>query len=378
MGAAMHFVDWCSQVLARVAIAVDASPERQLHGLMELEMDQAVWGETLPLSPGFHGSPAWEAVHYAVSALASVGLVSTDSMQSHVELTEAGRWAAKDPTDLWAGICSGVELDATAEALVGAVNRLSMIADNDYARVVRVEQVRPGQLLPDLDGPDAFGRLRVAAKYLDDHKLANCRPRMGAGGAVMDIEATYRGLVWETKRGWTVGTRFIDSLRAAKETANVDFKREVHTNSKDDKAELIKDILALANTPVSGASRWLIIGFEPKAYAYFGPPDRRITQEHLEDLLSEYTVPTVRVRYDRVDYRDGLVGQLEVLREPYDLPYQVKKSLHGATPKKWIEEEQVYIRHTSHSALADVDDIDDLRDEAERARQWRASQTTPS
>jgi len=65
----------------------------------------------------------------------------------------------------------------------------------------------------------------------------------------------------------------------------------VHTNTPDEKAELIKDILALANTHASGR-RWLIIGFDPKTHTYSGPPDAKLTQDHLEQLLSPYGRPS--------------------------------------------------------------------------------------
>jgi hypothetical protein len=87
------------------------------------------------------------------------------------------------------------------------------------------------------------------------------------------------------------------------------------------KAEFVKDIIGLVNTKASGR-RWMIVGFDDKTREFHGPPDPRVTQNRIEQILAEYSTPNVEVRYQVVDYRAGRVGKLEVLRDARKLPPQ--------------------------------------------------------
>ena len=67
-------------------------------------------------------------------------------------------------------------------------------------------------------------------------------------GRNLHCYVTYRGFVWEKRRGFTLESRFIDDLVAEWETTSVDFKRQLSLDTMDHKAEFIKDVLSLANT----------------------------------------------------------------------------------------------------------------------------------
>ncbi len=87
-------------------------------------------------------------------------------------------------------------------------------------------------------------------------------------------------------------SRWLDQLVSEWETTSVNFKRDLETKTADQKAELVKDVLGLANTQASG-QRWMIIGFEDKTRVYRGPPNPKLNPDHLEHLLSQYTAPMV-------------------------------------------------------------------------------------
>ena len=89
----------------------------------------------------------------------------------------------------------------------------------------------------------------VSAKTLDRLRLISWTPTIG-----MHFTAyiTYRGLARLLKRDFTIVSQEIDELLKEWETTSVEFKREVRTDTADEKAEFIKDILALANTQASG------------------------------------------------------------------------------------------------------------------------------
>lgn len=177
------------------------------------------------------------------------------------------------------------------------------------------------------------------------------------------LQPTYLGLVWETRRGFTLDSQHIDELVAEWETTNVDFKRELNLSSNDEKAEFVKDVLGLATTKSSGR-RWLIIGFHPKTREYYAPPDPSITPDRIEQILSEYTDPVVLMRYDTPQTRHGVVGRLEVLRSPADVPYRVKKELRGA--KRHIRPGQVFVRHGSQTVEAPPGEEQRLLEEPSR------------
>jgi hypothetical protein len=184
-------------------------------------------------------------------------------------------------------------------------------------------------------------------------------------GPSFEARVTYRGLVWLNKRAFTVEAMFIDELVKEWETTSVEFKREVHTDTPGEKAELTKDVLALVNTQASG-QRWLIVGFDNGTREWACPPDPKLTQDHIEQLMSVYTDPVIDVRYEVVGYRDGKVGKLEVLRNPKKLPYHVKKSVGDA--RKRVEEGDVFVRHGSQVEHPTPAELRALEEEGDRAR----------
>lgn len=183
------------------------------------------------------------------------------------------------------------------------------------------------------------------------------------------LRATYKGLIWETKRGFTFESKFIDDLVREWETTSVEFKQYLYIKTVEQKAEFIKDILSLANTKASGR-RWMIIGFNNKTHGYFGPPNADLNQDNFERLIGEYANPYVDVLYQVVEYRNGPVGKLEVLRGPQKLPYRVAKSLGDKLKgdKKQIFKGQIFVRHGSQAVVARGAERKALLEEGEQAR----------
>jgi hypothetical protein len=130
------------------------------------------------------------------------------------------------------------QIDRTEQRrqLLDVVNPLSEHKADDCAWL---EWVTHDQLLPALGWANGLHDLHAVAKELEERLMVVRHP---AGGMSLRLHATYRGLVWSTRRQFTIDSRFIDDLVAEWETTSVDFKREVHTDTASDKAELIKDI----------------------------------------------------------------------------------------------------------------------------------------
>jgi len=355
----LDFIDWCDHVLDKLIEVTASSLDARNMGVeSELQLSAALFGEEARSKPEFHGSKAHLGTLDALRQLTDCYLVD-EKHGRYYKPTSTGEQVAGDKTALWQVFCD-VHLKPEQEQLLRAVNRLSPQSAEDHAWVEWAER---DDLLSELGWSDKEGidLLWAVSDELEEQHFVRAHKRIGAA---VDLEATYRGLVWEHKRGFTLESKVIDELVAEWETRSVDFKRELRTKTADEKAELIKDVIALANTQASG-SRLLIIGFEDKAHAYHGPPDPKITQEHLEQLMSQYTAPMVDVRYEIVDYRAGKVGRLGILRDPKKLPYRVAKSIGD---KKRIEQGDVFVRHGSLCEPPTDAELLAIEEEGRRAR----------
>ncbi len=319
----MDFIAWCDQMLRTLIGLQRASASARQYGVREEQIAQVLYGDTFPSRPGFYESSQRKGMWNALVALEQVGQIVTGQKGVLIRATPEGRQYLDDSTLLWERLCSE-RLDSDQAALLRAVNQLCVHEEVDYVWLADIDE---STLLHALSRSDAAHVAAVAQELVDQHKLIEWRGRTENSYL---LRSTYHGLVWETRRGYTLDSRHIDDLVDEWETTSVDFKRELHTDTADQKAEFVKDVLGLANTKASGR-RWMIIGFDDKTRAYHGPPDPKITQNHLEQLLARYTTPVVCIRYDVVDYRRGKVGRLEVLRDPADLPYQVAQLVRGDT-----------------------------------------------
>ena len=357
----MDFIAWSDQVLHTLIRLQRTSASARQYGVHEEQVAQVLYGDTFPSQLGFVSSPQRKGMWNALVALEQVGLIVTGQHGVLISATREGRRYLDDPTPLWAHLCSE-HLHADQAELLCAVNRLCVHEEVDHVWLEDIDHSKVLHVLSRTD-PTIVGAL--VQELTDQYRLIEWR---GATEKSYPVRSTYHGLVWETRRGYSLDSRHIDDLLAEWETTSVDFKRELHTDTADQKAEFVKDVLGLANTKTSGR-RWMIIGFDDKTRAYHGPPAPKITQNHLEQLLARYTKPVVRIRYDVVDYRRGKVGRLEVLRDPVDLPYRVAQAVggKGAGGKRMVEIDQVFVRHGSQTEEPTPLELQALHDEATNA-----------
>ena len=325
----MTFLDWCSDVMEKFFEAYEDSGSYQTTGLGALAVAQFWWGPDVIASPDWHESKRRMALLAALRELADAHLLDETATKLY-RPSEVTRMVSS----------SGHEQDADFPTL-----KRVPIDDVDTA----------------LQGELEREAIFVSAQTLDRLRLISWTPTIG-----MHFTAyiTYRGLARLLKRDFTIVSQEIDELLKEWETTSVEFKREVRTDTADQKAEFIKDILALANTQASGR-RWLIVGFDNQTHMWSKDPDRKLTQDHIEQLLSVYAEPMIQTRYEVVDYRAGKVGRLEVLREQTNLPYRVKRDTGS---RKRITAGQIFVRHGSQIEEATHLELQSLEDEATRAR----------
>jgi hypothetical protein len=354
----MDFVDWCGVVLKKIVEMSRNDPEAiRLGWLHDGMLSDALFGVGTTGQATFTWTNQRHGMLSALDALAKSGLISKEKtgQMFKIKPSQRGRELAQDMAPLWEHICE-IKLDAQQEQVITIINRLSAQEAPSYAWL---EEISNEKLLTDWDGE---GRMfRLIADSLRDMNFIYLR---GYAGQHFVVTAGLAGLIWETRRGFTSEARFIDGLISEWETTSVDFKRELHLDTADQKAEFVKDVLGLTNTQASG-KRWMIIGFDDKTHTYYGPPDARITQNRIEQILAQYTVPLVDVRYEIVDYRTGQVGKIEVRRDPKKLPYSVANSIGD---RKRITVGQIFVRHGSQTEGPTPAELVAIQEEGDLAR----------
>jgi hypothetical protein len=351
----VDYLDWCGTVLRTLIDRYESDPRRgPVH---ENSLLFSLYGEEVVNTDGFRASKRFQALHSAMTDLVQLGAAAKEQLSGWWRPTALADEIIGDPSEVWARICEQSLKPEWAE-LLRVVNKLSVHTASDHAWT---EWAEHGPLATELGWTDGPYRLRHVSEDLAKTGLIG---RRSAGDAQVRLHATYTGLAWETKRGFTVESLFIDGLVAEWETTSVEFKRELRTRTKDEKAEFVKDIIGLANTQASGR-RWLIVGFDDKTHMYYGPPDPKIEQNHLEQVLADYTDPVASIRYEVVDYRSGRVGKLEVLRDPKKLPYSVAKSVGD---KKRIEVGDTFVRHGSQTEKPTQNEYEAIVSESHRAK----------
>lgn len=361
----MNYVEWCEQVLTTLDALSDDQEYVRNHGIDVGRLEKHVWGERYDdVKFILQKNEYRDVTDDAIFDFEKLGLVE-DGTNMFQKLTLNGRAAAKDLFGLWEVICRTGNLPKAHRLTLETINRLSEKSDEQFARVEMVEEYEIRRELKQLDESFASLNDRDLAELLRDLKargLIFCE----SGEYPDEARACYRGLVWEKKRDEIANVRMIDKLLDEWETTSVEFKRELYLDTKDQKAEFVKDILGLANTQASG-ERLLIIGFDDKTRAYHAPPDpKKITQDNIERVLAQYTAPVVEIKYETLDYGGrGIVGIIKVKRDRPKLPYKPAASFGD---KKRINENQIFVRHGSQTQEATDIEIESLEAEALRTK----------
>ena len=295
----MDYVSWCDQILAKYVEAMRTAPHTRTVGVPEDLLGHLVYGEAIVRAPDYFESNRRLALVAAVDDLSKAGMLVQRNPE-YFQITRLGLAHLDDPVLLWSKICE-IKLAPDQAALLFLVNRLSPLSAENYTLAKWIDR-------EDFEAQLGWSDPGLAVSVAQElGELGLLLPHFTMGGGLR-VMGNYAGMVWETRRGFTLESHFIDALVAEWETTSVDFKRELHTDTADEKAELVKDLLGLVNTQASGR-RWLIVGFDEKTRSYFGPPDPKITQNHLEQITAVYTTPILEIRYEIVDYRAGPVAE---------------------------------------------------------------------
>ncbi len=258
----MDFTDWCGFILTKLIEASNTSPESRSIGVDQYYLARFIFGQEFTNRPEFQASTQQMGMFDALRELEKVNLI--ESPHSLWKATRQGRELIQDQdmTPLWQTICQE-RLGPEEEQLLKVVNKLSSQPASDHAWLKAVSHT---DIIAELEGIRDVDGLWPLSQELEQIGLIGCSRYLGPR---IEFRATYNGLVWETRRGYTIMSKFIDELVSEWETTSVDFKRELHLDTADEKAEFIKDVLSLVNTKASGR-RWMVIGFDNGTHAYYG------------------------------------------------------------------------------------------------------------
>ncbi len=362
----MDFIDWCHHILGVLE-------KEKLKGYVHYyEMPEIVFSKNLTEQEDFHNSNAHSGLDQTLNMLADADLVDNDR-QSYWKISTLGRKVFADPINFWSEICNE-NLDDEEEILLKNVNKyspqlnetliygwLKTVERNEVCSAFKIKSP-PFETNEQMDDFQKF--VYDLPHLLQQREFLKAYP---GGDYSTNIYPTYKGLIWDIKRGFTIESKFIDDLVKDWETTNVDFKRELKLDTKKQKTEFAKDVLGLATTKSSG-KRYLIVGFDDKTRKYLAPPDANFTQDRMENVLSDLTDPVVNIRYEIVHYKQEEVGKLEVIREPDKLPYRAKKDVFDEKGEKVLEKDKIYVRHGSHTEPPSDFELEALKEEGKRAR----------
>jgi hypothetical protein len=345
--AGKKYVDWVEDVL-KATVRAKTTGNRAL----------VVGAREIAAQIGLDVEQTWGAVYEALADLEKLGLVNVES-QYQIDITqEARKITVASLRTAWPGL-QEVWLDEDQLAFLRAVCELSETRYEDYAELQWTHAYNAFERVGWERDDDRIAGLVYA---LRDAGLLATRLTMGGG---WNIAATYASIVRAMESETSELVELVRRLIPDWETTNVEFKRELHLDKADERAEFVRDIMALANTQVTG-DRFMVVGFGPRSHDFETDIDPRITGDRIEDILDRYTKPTVTLRYRPFDWlTSGRAAVLEIHRDRAKVPYRVM----GAIGKeRRIEHGQVYVRHGSHVVLASDDEISDLEAEAARGR----------
>jgi hypothetical protein len=370
----MDYFQWCERVLSAYLEAARSSLQVRRDGLRPDQVARRVFGPEVLEQDGFFSGSEWESLKQAIKDLHDEGHIWTDDdyygdePRLPARITSEGEEFLEEEksrwTDWWATCTTAPNLKQEQRDLLELVHCLSPREALTHAWM---EWIHQESLCRELGWEVerlrlVIGDIRASGDFIKPRP--NYYPIGVTPPDELHVRETYKGLVLQTKYQLTVEAREIDSLVEEWETTSVEFKQELETRTKDQKAEFVKDVLGLVNTKASG-KRWLIVGFKDKTHTYNSGCILPPSQDNLEQVLSAYSNPMAEIRYDIVEHYHGPVGRLHVLRDPAKLPYRVAKSVGH---EKRIEKGQIFVRHGSLTEEPTDEELQALFEEGERAR----------
>lgn len=184
-------------------------------------------------------------------------------------------------------------------------------------------------------------------------------------GSGRDAASPYRILVLDRiligmaqRQQSDLGETFLACLkRNAKETARLEYKREVDVSDRTRKAEFVRDVIALANSEgeIPRKPGHLVLGFLDGEF--FDVRSKQYEASAFGKVLDAYISPTLSYDYD--EFSNGQRGRFGVLtiRPKATTLYVVRKDLEAADRRRLLSAGQSWGRRADRKQALTGDDI---------------------
>ena len=184
---------------------------------------------------------------------------------------------------------------------------------------------------------------------------------MGGNKGKCEAHPTYVAVVICTQQVTTDQRRLLNDLVDEWETTSVDMKEALELRTDRQRAEFCKDIMALANTRVSGR-RFIAVGFNDVSRDFTTSVNPTLSANQMESVLAAYCVPVPEIRFSVVPWGAGNAAIIEVLSKAMDLPYRLARDV-------WkFKAGAVFVRHNTLVQEAVGEELASLIAEGERGR----------
>lgn len=307
---------------------------------------------------------AHQALWHAIQDLGCLGVIQVINEHQLAE-TEATRRlrAGAQLRSTWPQFFASYLEPAPAEFL-NALVRLSLVADNGWADTA---WLTAAQVFTELGWSTSertdITRAHELCNVLEEPQADFIQSRRASGSlpAIL-LRPNYRGVVRATQQLASEWQQRLGALVDEWETVTVDFKETLALKTDRQKAEFVKDAIALATTKASGRERYIVVGYNDESRTFTAPLDPSIDQDRIENIVNAYIRPPhPGVRLIRVPIGVGEVGVIELTRDPRHVPYRVAKAVQK------LVLDDVFVRHGTHAARPDPEELAELMTEAERA-----------
>lgn len=138
-------------------------------------------------------------------------------------------------------------------------------------------------------------------------------------------------------------------LLESDEGPKLDFKQSLSLETDGEKKELVKDVIAIANS--RGGRGYIIFGVEDKTKRIVGIKDENISEEKIQQIISSRCDPPVSIKFEIVEYNDKKLGVLTIY----------KSSLR---PHQMVQNGVFYIRRGSTTDVARREEIASMFEES--------------
>ena len=300
------------------------------------------------------------AVIAAVNDLEVVGCVEADGRR--VKMTTQGHRFARAGglRPGWKSLFSArtIPLDEDLAVLRGLVEH----SVHETDELAWTERVEVKDVLAEVGQPRDQGGAIAVSKRLQALTSIHSGPVFTAGpDGYCQVHPSYVGIVVATQRLATEERELLRELVKGWETTSIDVKESLQLNSDRQKAEFVKDVMALGNTIVTGR-RFLVLGFNNDTRKFTTNVDPRVDAHRMESILGEYCAPVPEIRYTVIPVEGKDAGLIEVLGDRTKWPYRLARDVWKFTAGS------VWVRHNTLVQLASEEEVAYLEAEGARAR----------